>query len=287
MGTVTGSRMEDGWGVGRLAVLLAACCVATVANAQPKPRQIAFVDPFRVGVPSSAGAVRVGKRAVLVHVLLSSRVMSRAEQVLLACDGSWVSSPRLTLPTGSGERSFEDLEKWAVENQWVPVHPIRFDDLGMTSLFAEPLRRVAGEICATARPEPRNLQLTVAQEPPEGGSVGHSHALVVGSAVRKRERVQMWVRSSELLQEMASWPDGRTMEANGKPILKAVPTGNYTMTRWTVDCDRLAIRKDVTREFSAYQQVLLETTVPPGSELQVVEPGSHEHAIGAAGCRVF
>lgn len=273
-----------------LAALFLAGCLATAAGAQPraapKAREIAFVDPFRIAIPSPAGVVRVGKRAVLVHVLVSSKVMSRSEQVLVACDGSWASSPRLTMPVGSGERSFEQLEEWAIKNTFQPVHPIRFDASGFTSLFAGPLKLSAREICASARPEPRNLQIIVAQDPPEGGSVGQAHALVTGTAERKQGRLRIWIRSTELQAELMTWPDGRIAESDGKPVQRLVPTGNYTMAQWTIDCGRLAHRKDIRHEYSAYSGAPLQTSTADG-ELEVAGEGSREQVIATSACRLF
>lgn len=254
--------------------------------AQSAPREFASIGETRYAI-SPASVSRVGA-AVLVRVLSMSGEFGTAQQVLVACDGSWISdSIQLSVSFGDSTTFASVDRKARDDDDPVPLGIVEFYSASSTEqLFAKPLLKHASDLCRTGGKEPRNLLIPVAQS---GATLdaGDVVALVTGTAEREGARVDIWTRFSQFKREPMLDREGNPFVFNGVTQKKKVATGAYTLQRYTFDCTRRTMRAYESAEYKIGTATPRTESVPRDGRMSPVIPNSVGEAVLDASCKLY
>lgn len=196
-------------------------------------------DGSSVAVSSGASAKRVGKGVLIqVHLRSSPTNWGWTNQVLAACDGSWLSGtiqaaihePSIEFPNGYPGDSMEI--NLAPQLEAVPLFKGENVDLP----YWKSLRTALPALCKSAGEVDKRQLLTVAETTVKLGR-GNATSLLVGTAVRKGRQIDVWERVTSFVEEPVIF-NGVAMSFGDKPHMKRKATERYTLLRFTFDCER-------------------------------------------------
>lgn len=181
-------------------------------------------------------------------------------RLLASCRGLWLSEffdgdiheakGRWDLPLWQREARGREVE--------ILSSPIGFRSWAASELaVALPLRSKIDGICKSASAEPRNSYLPVSSATPDKSGVIRVTAIVTGTAVRKENIVDAWLRTTEFITEAVKLND-EPFVIEGVEQKRRVPNGNYQMQRAMYDCKN--------RQLGVYQVVYYKSDGTNSSE---------------------
>jgi hypothetical protein len=264
---------------------------APVAFSQDRPPvEIGNYQGYRIAVSNADGNQRVGNGA-LVRVLMSHTELkvSISHRILLACDGSWISSPIQSTIQFDNPMTFLEQEIFSVkQDESVPLDGV---DILKTSesklIYSNILSRRAQLICKNAGKEPRNVLIPVAESSAIDG-VGSSVSLILGSSAKVSTAIDIWARTTWYKFVETKNSDGIPVEGGADSRKTKVATGKYSLERRAFECRE--------RSMATYQSVKYEIgkSTPESSswprdklQLDAVVPGSVGEAQLDAVCALF
>lgn len=245
---------------------------------------------FRIFVPTGTANSRVGN-AVLVRPLLigQGRAISYSPQLLVACNGSWISSAIQTSYKFDGTPTALELFKIAKEKEEsLPLEEVSFQPIEETQLFyAKPIARQASALCKTAGKEPRNTLIPIA-EASKKNDTGLSTAVVLGTSTKIGQTVDVWSRATTFRLVPVILNDGTTWTIDGEIQKNKEPTGTYSMERTAVHCKERTIGAYDTADYEE-KGVTPKTRSVPREKLALssVIPGSVGEGLLEAVCILY
>lgn len=226
-------------------------CIHQLATAQAhqQPIEIGAVNGTKLAVSAGTENQRVGK-AVLAHVQgnLTDINVVTSHTVLLACDGSWISTPVQFAAQFNKTAGFSEIERYGKSQEdEIPLDRIFFQGKDESDLdFAAILTKRAPQICKTAGHEPRNILIPVASTVDKDGT-GGSMAIVLGTSAKNGNIIDLWIRTTDFKTVPKLDDQGIPITVAGKVQMHRVPVGSYSLGRGAFDCRN--------REFGFYHSV--------------------------------
>lgn len=193
----------------------------------------------RLAVTGPALSMRIGNGVLLRGFSWKvSGSLATSGRLLASCRGLWISD------FFDGDvheaKGRWDLALWQRDARGREVEILSFP-IGLGSwatselTISTPLRSKIEGICRSSSAEPRNLYLPVSSAVPDKSGVIRVSAIVTGTAVRKENVIDVWLRTTEFVTE--------TIKVNNEPFIvdgveqkRRVANGNYEMKRSTYDC---------------------------------------------------
>lgn len=226
---------------------------ATGIAQQPAFIDLGIFNESRVAVATGTNAQRIGN-SVLTYVVVQKTESSFAytSPVLFGCDSSWIDTlqGRIHEKQAWPPRAVEPMARSENIN---PVQiPIETSDWNMSGLFfSKKLRSHVNTICRTASAEPRNLKIPVVMHIEKGEEPGSIGSLITGTASRKGEVIDVWMRYSYFRLKPIMGGDGNPLTLNGEVQKTMDSTGAYEMRQAVFDC---ANRKSGISQFVDYDK---------------------------------
>jgi hypothetical protein len=280
------SDAKRGWfGVGVLSLTLV---VAPNALAQSTQRDLGMLGSFHYALSSASSNVRLGN-AVLIRVMSLSDSFGVAMQVMVGCDGSWMTRPFQLTILPRAEATFQILERKAkagddpVPLDVVDIHPTSESE----AVYAKGVARHAAELCKTASKEVRNVLVPVGRSQADASGLQTSVALVSGTAEKRGGRLDIWVRHSLFKEEPSRGPGGAQIFLDGTPQTSRVLTGSYAMLRHSLDCTQRTSRVYEMAEYTAGIATPKTQSMSRDGASNSVIPNSIGEAILDSACKLY
>ncbi|MFZ6638417.1 hypothetical protein ACO0LL_01685 [Undibacterium sp. TC4M20W] len=165
----------------------------------------------------------------------------------------------------------------------VDLTPISASTLSVAPVLAK--RSV--QLCKTTGKEPRNFVIPIA-ESNEKGSNYTSFGILLGTANRMGDTVDIWVRQTEYTKQVIIDQDGKPLEFNNVVQTKKVVTGKYTLAREIVDCHARKIGIYEVSEYDGVNGAPKSWSTPRNQlSLSSVIPDSVGETIVEATCAIY
>lgn len=264
-----------------VAVALLAISGPLCARAQALPgATMVESDAARARYVSLLGNVRIGRNAAMLRAyeviaMPGGAPIASGTTIIVSCDGKWVVAD-LNYKIESGDRlTAAMLDPGPVEpgTATARLHEVN-EEFGA-------IQRRGKANCVNLGPEPRNQFLTVSATRIDPRGLGTAFSIVTGTAVRKGERIEVWIRGSEFresVDDSSAAADRKTRELTGK----------YTMERDTYDCAKRSMGTSQRVRYDGSGGSSVER-LPSGSALQLdpVVPNSVGETILSIVCTLY
>ena len=231
-------------------------------------------------IPDAQEAQRVGN-AVMFKVEWNRGLRLQGKKlILLACDGSWISIIDSSL-TIKGELVFNFSDNVLLDK--IVMSPISAAPVSGAAILA----KRAGQLCKTKRNEPRNFLVPVA-ESNDKESDYTSFGIVLGTASRKGDIVELWIRQTSYTIRPMLGQDGKPLEINNIVQTQKVATGKYIMVREIFDCRGRKLGVYETSEYSGINSTPKLWSMPANQiKLTNVIPNSIGDALVDTVCAIY
>lgn len=271
------------------AALLVFAQNAVLAQSQ-LPIEIGSDKSGRIAVSAGAVNQRAGN-AALVRLLKISNDKSPAfaYTVMVACDGSWVTTGIQAAVKLDNRLSFEELESYAKsQEEAVPLGVMEFQNVGESELFyASLLAKKAPQLCKSAGRERRNTLIPVAGAD-KGDDTGTYLALLLGTAVKKGSVIDIWTRTTSFKRVPYLDANNQPLELNGVVQKKTETTGRYILDHTAFDCRNRTMGTYESAEYAASGMTPVSFAVPRDQmKPSSIVPGSVGEMMLDAVCRIY
>lgn len=253
-----------------------ACGLVPVSQAASQIMDLGTSGSYRLAATSGAAVYRVGNAVMLRIAVMPKGYGNFVSQVLLACDGSWVTSGFQTHFESEKQPSAQELfDKAKAEDEAVPLDAISMlsPDEG-NPFYGKLLARRAAELCRGASKEPKNVLIPVATAG-DGDDMGQSFAIVLGTATRSPNEIDLWSRNTTYKLQPILLTNGQPFEIKGKAQTKMVATGKYSLDHQVFNCKKRSIATFETVEYDGKSSTPKSRSLPRDRvSLVSVVPGS-------------
>lgn len=221
----------------RIAILsLVALPLLAGAQTATKIHSQAGSDYYLAGPPD---LVRVGS-AVMAKIYDFERDYGHltSSRVLVACDGSWISTMFLHSFDLGNEKDniLARISRLRGNESSLDRVPIEQTSIAASGVpVARALFNRAKSLCASANREPRNFLIPVAASSDKSAEP-RTDSIVTGTASRDGSEVDVWIRKTEYKKTARTRLDGTPILRNGSPLYDFEANGNYTLARTAYDC---------------------------------------------------
>lgn len=271
-------------------IAIAALLIATsnLSYSQPTARPTAVLsNGVKLYAPNNG--VRVGKSVLARFLSGYVNRMGFVQQVLIACDGSWVSTV-FNVAVLSDDSLSDDWERQAGKSdEAIPLDPLSFSLIGESPLvWARHASRVGPELCKTAAREPRNMQVPVAITVDATKRKGQVIAVLTGTAERQGNRVDAWTRWTEYVVEDMKSSDGKPFVIDGETQTVRKAAGPYELRRFTFDCPGRQLRSYQSVTYKDQSGTVSDSfTAAREGQLTAAVPDSVGESLLEAACRLY
>ncbi|HZW13835.1 MAG TPA: hypothetical protein VFF81_11675 [Noviherbaspirillum sp.] len=255
------------------------------------PIEIGTVNGIRFAV-SSAGNQRIGNAALvrLLTIQPKEPQVAFAQTILVACDGSWISSNTQFAAQFNTQTTFAELERFAKSrDEAIPLSSVRFESVADSSaVYAPLLAKRAGQICKSAGRETRNTLIPVASYT-EKDDIRASSAIVLGTSVKRGDVIDVWTRTTWYKEVPILDANGFAMKhSDGETMTNREATGKFSLDHTAYDCRN---RTNGTYEQSQYEKgnstPVSKSMLRERLRLTSVVPGSVGESELEAVCRLY
>ena len=271
---------------------MAVFAAGVVMAAQPyaPPTEMGEIFGLRLAVSNGNINQRIGN-AVLVRVQSKHDGIDlwTSEALLLACDGSWISSAIHATTAYEKDFGFAAVERMGrSEEKEVPLDTVTFSGIDDSFEVTAPvLKRRATQLCRKAGPEPRNTLVPVASATNQDGT-GRSYAIVLGTITRYGPVLDVWIRRSDFTVEPLRDPKGNPITRSGTTVLQNVPTSAYSLVRSSFNCKERTYGISQSVDYANEHGASKSTSIPRVEmKLDAVIPDSVAESQLDAICRLY
>ena len=231
-----------------LALFLPIC---VTAQAQV-PVLLSASGDYRIAYSAPAQSSRIGNAVLLRYYSFNTaKNFGTSAQVLVACDGSWISTTfRDVFHFGEPlTLAQQEAEARSKESPMVPF-AIEQTSIGASEVaLAEQFARKAPVLCKSANREPKNSFVSISRSGEEKDTF-QTTMLVTGTSAKVDGAIDVWLRRTEYQQIPMKGVDGKPWELDGKVQKSPEATGKYMLIRSAFDCK---LRQIGTYEQSVYE----------------------------------
>jgi hypothetical protein len=259
-----------------IATLLLVACVPAAAQSQ-QPITLGNTTEYRVSISAPTQSARIGNAVLLRHHNFNiEQNYGSSAHILVACDGSWISTSfRDVLHYAEAMTTLEQEKDAKAKEEALDPYAIEQTSVGTSEItFADQIARKAQQYCKVAGREPKNSFIPVARSAEENGIV-KTISIVTGTSAKVDGAIDVWTRTTEYKREAILNADGKPIVIGGIAQKTTKPTGKYAMQRVAYDCRQ---RRMGTYELSTYEagKVTPESESVPREKLRlsVVTPGT-------------
>lgn len=230
------------------------CIFHTYVSAQPG-RFVPLGDSGYGQITLAAGsfAKRIGNA---VTIRIDEPLLNFSELLIAGCNGDWVMSGyrRVTHVQvrnrqdkigrlQEAERGDSDLSQGAVAA--TPWDQSRRSEI-------EKIRPLLKTLCIEAAPEPLDVLVTLADQPPTAEQTGHIVSVLSGRTGKRNGALDLWIQLNEYRKDPISHLDGTSvLGVDGKPLFKRVIYEGHTLARMVMDCGKKTVKLYWVRQVAA------------------------------------
>ncbi|WP_138515827.1 hypothetical protein [Rhodoferax bucti] len=242
------------------------CVLCAVLSVSAFAQQGSFVNLGTFGdtttyLATGANASRVGG-GVLTYVHQLSGGFSTSVQVLAMCDGSQLSDTVRVAYVKEGNSIAELEQRAKAQASTYPLYRTALSDWKQSEFdFAPALKFHIKNLCKSASLEPKNVAVPIGNYEEKQGEPGGVVAFLTGTAVRRDQSVEIWLRTNYYTQE--------TLLVNGEPVLSngvarkhRVETGAYELRRTAFNCVTRQLGSHQVIEYDKAGSVIDQTSIP-------------------------
>lgn len=279
----------------RVVRLTALAVLASTAQATPLPDGFMEVEGAAPGghlvVTAGRNVQRVGNGVLTRTHAVNANGSAVSLQILLACDGSWISE---VLQAGvSNQPTFDPVKMEAAaisQEDHPPLDVVHIMSTAESELLtAVTLGKNARKICKGAFSEHRGVTIPVAGYVTDGKAPGGIISIVVGTAKRNGGSIDLWLRTTSFTSKDILAPDGSPIiDERGVHLTQKTPTGASSLTHQAMDCAKRATSTIQSIEYNTAGGVIADSGVSKQPFIfHDVIPDSVGEAELVAVCRIY